>query len=126
MDLEKSAIGSGGAAASLPSPTSFNVCPRTASRERLIVLALLVVELGQAEHHIGRVLGLVGVAGEELLELGDGVEALLALHDFQIGDGLLVRGAEQVALVLVLLLDEELDLLAVLFSLGLVLFDRYR
>jgi hypothetical protein len=80
----------------------------------VLVVGPLVVQLGQAEHGVRREAGVVGVAGEELLELRDGVLPLLALENLQVLDGLLVVLGEEAAPLVVLLLDQQLDLLPVL------------
>ena len=91
----------------------------------MIVRAALVVELGQPEHHVRGVAGLVGVALEELLELGDGVEPVLALVHLDVADGLLVAGGEVAALLLVLLLHQQLDVALEVARLGLVAAEHF-
>ena len=80
----------------------------------VLVVGLLVVQLGQAEHGVRSEAGIVRIAAEKLLELRDGVLALLALEDLEVADGLLVVVGQEAAPLVVLLLHQDLDLLPVL------------
>ncbi|MFT3914486.1 MAG: hypothetical protein QM704_10325 [Anaeromyxobacteraceae bacterium] len=84
-----------------------------------VVVRLLVVELGEAEHRVGRVDRIVRVAPDELLEARDGGLALAALEHLEVADGLLVVLAGEAPALVELLLDDLLDLGAVRAGLGL-------
>ena len=126
MDLEKSTLGSAGGVGFFSGSSFFSVSSYSRIASVVLVGGALVIELRQAEHHVGRVARVVGVALQELLEGGDGVEALAALQHLEIANRLLVAVAQRVALLLVLLLHQQLHLALEVLRLGLVELDGLR